>query len=187
MNRSINRYYQLLQIYLENVDFFGRDIIVSSLLLTTADTSYISATVIDGNSSGSVVRFVNGESAGAIITGFTIQNGLAEDGGGISCNGSDPVIRNNIIRNSTAIHSGGGISGNNANFVISGNVISQNTAGNVGGSEGGGISMYYCDNATIIDNTITENYCYAGGGISCFDSDPTISGNTISSRSCQNI
>ncbi len=67
--------------YAENINFNGRNIALGSLFLTTGDMSYISQTVIDGNGSGSVVTFENGEDSTAMIMGFTIQNGVAEEGG----------------------------------------------------------------------------------------------------------
>ena len=41
--------------YVENIDFSGRNIVLGSLFLTTGDTTYIAQTIIDGDSSGSVV------------------------------------------------------------------------------------------------------------------------------------
>ena len=43
--------------YVENINFNGKNIIVASLFLTTADTSYIYQTIIDGNQTGRVVIF----------------------------------------------------------------------------------------------------------------------------------
>ena len=62
--------------YVENINFNGKNIVVGSLYLTTQDTSYISSTIIDGNQSGSVVKFVSGEDTTAVLTGLTITNGL---------------------------------------------------------------------------------------------------------------
>jgi len=61
--------------YVENINYNGKNIVVSSLFLTTQDTSYISQTIIDGNQNGSVVTFENGEDSTAFLTGFTIKNG----------------------------------------------------------------------------------------------------------------
>ncbi len=99
-------------IYVENVNFNGKNIVLGSLLLTTGDTSYISSTIIDGDSSGSVVTFENGEDSTALVTGFTIQNGLAERGGGIHhCSSSSPSMVDLTIGGNTAEYgNGGGIS-----------------------------------------------------------------------------
>ena len=64
-------------IYLENLDFIGKNIVVGSLYLTTGEASFISTTVIDGDNSGRVVIFRNGESSEAVLYGFTLRHGTA--------------------------------------------------------------------------------------------------------------
>ena len=44
--------------YFENVNFNGTNLILGSLFLIAGDTSYISSTIIDGSSSGSVIMAV---------------------------------------------------------------------------------------------------------------------------------
>lgn len=166
--------------YVENINFNGRNIVLGSLFLTTGDTSYISSTIIDGNSSGSVVRFVNGENSTAVITGFTIQNGLANPGGGLLCEGSEPTISHNIISGNSSGGDGGGIFCVNANPTISNNTIRGNSASDIGGAGGGGIACVYCVNPLINNNIISDNFANSGGGISSFDSNPAICDNTIS-------
>ncbi len=85
-------------LYIENVDFSGHNIVLGSLFLTTRDESYIAATIIDGDSSGSVVTFDNNEDSTAILKGFTITRGNTPEGGGIFCMYSSPVITNNKSR-----------------------------------------------------------------------------------------
>ena len=51
--------------YVENLNYNGKNIVVGSLYLTTQDTSYISSTIVDGNQSGRVVYFGNGENSSA--------------------------------------------------------------------------------------------------------------------------
>ena len=53
--------------YVENINFNSKNIVVGSRFLTTGDTSYISQTVIDGDRSGSVVSFSDGEDSTAIL------------------------------------------------------------------------------------------------------------------------
>jgi hypothetical protein len=90
--------------YVENINFNGKLITVGSLFLTTADTSYISTTIIDGNATSNVISFISGEDSTAVLCGFTITNGLGGgsfpeyEGGGITCrNLSNPSIDNLII------------------------------------------------------------------------------------------
>ncbi len=63
--------------YVENINYNGKNITVASLFLTTQDTSYISQTIIDGDSVATVVKFENGEDSTAVLCGFTITNGFA--------------------------------------------------------------------------------------------------------------
>jgi hypothetical protein len=70
---------------MENLDFLGKKITVGSMFLLTADTNYISQTVINGNNNvlnqSSVVLFINGENGDTRLTGFTITGGYSAGGG----------------------------------------------------------------------------------------------------------
>jgi hypothetical protein len=83
-------------IYYENINFKGKDILLASEhWYDNRNTQLIKDTIIDGGKKGTVIRMQSGEmgSRGAMIWGFTIQNGLGaganEDytsGGGININ-----------------------------------------------------------------------------------------------------
>ncbi|MCH8011214.1 MAG: hypothetical protein IIA61_04580 [Candidatus Marinimicrobia bacterium] len=165
--------------YVGNIDFKGKDIVVASLFLTTGDTSYISQTILDGNQKGSVVRFWNGEGSGALLSGFTITNGSADYGGGISCIGSNPRLENLKVSGNTSeicryidiggMGFGGGISLRNSSPSLVNVMISRNTA-----DEGGGI---YCVNSSPNLNNVTvsgNTAEYDGGGISLINSSPSL-------------
>ncbi|MCP4580549.1 MAG: T9SS type A sorting domain-containing protein [candidate division Zixibacteria bacterium] len=171
--------------YFENINFNGHNIILGSLFLTTRDTSYITATVINGNSSGSAVTFENAEDRNTIITGFTIRNGFSDYGGGILCrNNSNPFITYNLITENMADGSGypyfdgcgGGIYCNSSSPEINNNII----AGNIADLSGGGICCANNSNSIIINNIIVENSGYYSAGIHCSgQSNAMISGNKI--------
>ncbi len=169
-------------IYTEHISFNGRNIVLASLFDLTGDTSYISSTVIDGDSSGTVVTFNNGEANSAVITGFTIRRGYAMNGGGIFCSNSQPTIQFNKILQNYAEDNGGGLNCVNAKPYIYKNIIEDNIGGADGGDEGGGISCVYCPDLVIMENEISNNYAYSGGGIACFESDPIISANVIANN-----
>jgi len=169
-------------IYFENPNFNGHNVVLASLFLTTGDTGYVSTTIIDGVIGGSVIRFQHQEDSTAQVVGFTIRSGFADTGGGIYCRSSSPTITNNTISGNSAVHYGGGISCDDSSPTISNNAICDNWAG----YRGGGI---YCSSSspTISNNTISGNsasgtYGY-GGGIYCSYSTPRISNNTISGNS----
>ena len=189
--------------YVENINFNGHNIVLGSLFLTTGDTTYISTTIIDGNSAGTVVKFINGEDSTAVITGFTIQNASGDLTGGILvAMASCPIINYNIISENISRYNGGGIRSEvNSRPTIINNIISENRSdyegagifclwnenvtimnniisGNASGSYGGGIAIYYSDNIIIQNNTITRNSShYRGSGISVVSSDVIITNN----------
>jgi len=173
--------------YVENVNFNGHNVVLGSLFLTTGNPSYISSTIIDGNSSNWVVAFGNEEDTTTVITGFTIQNGYAPYGGGIVCGGSSPKIINNIITGNSASMIGGGIYCDDSSPTIMNNTISANQCSE-GHEKGGGIAVL-SSYAIIINNTISDNVALnSGGGIYCENynlqnDSSTISHNTITGNS----
>ncbi len=157
--------------YIEIVDFLGKDIVVGSLFLTTQDTSYVSQTVIDGNFENlRLVRFTNGETNNAVLTGFTVTRAYGADndyisGLGIFIDNSSPVIRNNRIVNNyydSWYAEGGGIVLLNSSAKIIDNLISNNDMAYMGG----GIYIKYCINLLIENNIITNNTVFSGYGVS---------------------
>jgi predicted outer membrane repeat protein len=165
--------------YVENINFNGKNIVVGSPFLVTGDTAYISQTTIDGDASGSVVSFFNGEDSTAVLSGLTLTNG-SFSGGGIYCHSSNPSIENVTIRgNSSALwwQDGGGMWCYKADPRLVNVIITGNTS-----SRGGGI---YCfrSSPSLENVTISGNTASKGGGVYTYDSGPnlenvTISGNT---------
>ena len=156
--------------YVENINFNGHNIVLASLFLTTGDTTYISETVIDGDSSGSVVTFESGEDSTAVICGMTIQNGLSYSGGGIFCSESSPKISFNTIRENVAfdylpnLGMGGGIYCYNSSALIQKNNIMGNVASGFEGGYGGGIYLENL-NPSVTKNVISHNFAGWFGGI----------------------
>lgn len=140
--------------YLENIDFKGK-----AVKVVGAEGPYL--TIIDGRQLGSVVRFVTNEPPDAVLDGFTLTNGSAVDGGGISSLGTSPTIMKNIIRSNAASMSGGGIFCYQSAPTITGNLVHDNTAG----WSGGGINCSKSD-SHVERNTIFRNSAgKRGGGI----------------------
>ena len=168
--------------YVENITYDGKLITVGSLFLTTQDSTYISTTIIDGDSSGSVVTFNNGEDSTAVLCSFTITNGGSMiDGAGIFCENSSPTLKNLVItgnnfdsldqmQNRLYLGSGGGIYFNNSYSMLSNLTITDNTA-----QYGAGI---YCidselelSNVFIIGNNLVGGgftFSGSGGGIASY-------------------
>ncbi len=62
--------------YIENINFDGKDILVSSLFLFNDDSSIIDSTIINGDEITSVVIFNSNEDSTSILNGFTLRDGL---------------------------------------------------------------------------------------------------------------
>lgn len=172
--------------YRENIDFTGKDLLVTSHFLHDADYAFVRRTVIDGSEpaspdTASCAVFVSGETQAAVLQGFTLTGGAGtrwvdpqfpaytwRGGGGVFCFQASPTIRFNRI---TGNHvSGEGVSGaqaggllvygGNARFLH--NTVVANQAG-----YGGGIVVDYAG-ALIRNNLIVRNRSvasYGGGGI----------------------
>ena len=177
--------------YVENINFNGKNIVVGSLFLTTGDTSYISQTVIDGDSSGSVVTFRNGEDTTALLCGFKITNGYAhyEYGGGIYCQGANPSLVSLIVTKNASNYGrygrayGGGIYYWNSSSILIDVSISNNTATGFQGF-GGGIYCGPNSNPSLTNVIVNGNYAStSGGGIYCIDSNLSLENVKISDNS----
>lgn len=169
-------------VYVENIDFLGKDITVKSL-------EGPKATVIDGNSAGSVAIFRNGETANAVLKGFTIRNGTGTPntsgynyGGGVLCLKTSPTIVGNIFRDNhvqgTNQDEGGAIQVEYySNPMILSNLFFKNSASMFGGC----ISIHDHCAPVLVNNVLYGNKAQAaGGGISCRNiSKMIITNNTI--------
>ncbi|MEW5801617.1 MAG: Ig-like domain-containing protein [bacterium] len=166
--------------YTENIHFGGKNITIRST--DPANPAVVAATVIDGGQAGSVVTFNQGEGNTAALTGFTLTNGRASYGGGISCLSSSPTISYCIITGNTTTGDGygGGIClRQSASPVIKNCTI----AGNLADSSGGGISCL-SSAPTIVNCTITGNQAKnsSGGGIYASSSSPVIINCTVAAN-----
>ena len=180
--------------YVENINFNGHNITLGSLFLITGDNSYVLSTVIDGDSSGSVVTFSGGEDRTAMLVGLTLTHGYSSEGGGIYCQDSSPTISNNIITENTAagnIGQGGGINCRDSSPLIKDNIIRNNEATEWDFGDGGGIlcggGSPIIRNNLIIDNTATSMLHLSTGGISCWYSYGVVINNTICNNQFRGI
>jgi hypothetical protein len=165
--------------YVENINFQGKAVTVES-------EQGPEATVIDGNLAGPVVTFASGEGQASILRGFTLQRGLASNGGGVRINASSPTVDGNIITNNMACGSGGGVEADNSSARIEHNLITNNGQWSdcSGGPGGGGIGLVGAGQTQILDNTIMGNSWSSGGGITLFGAGaPVIRGNVIKANS----
>ena len=194
--------------YAENINFRGKNIVLTSKYYQTNNTATIWSTIINGGSpvnpdSASCVIINNHEDSSAVLQGFTITGGtgtkwndehaegIFREGGGILIQFSYPVIQNNIIYNNQCTNmtgvvstGGGGMRIGDSYPRIYNNVIFNNT-----GHYGAGVVLNVtgCDfrNNVICANYGSDSYG-AGSGIwinSNFSRPKTIINNTISGNS----
>lgn len=183
--------------YQENIDFSGKNLKLCSHFVLLNDTSYISSTIIDGNSIIlPVVNFSNFESQNAQINGFKIKNGkgknivgywgLATHGGGVFIKNANPVIKNCNISNNNC-QNGGGIYAENSQATFE-NVIIQNNNINQPNIPNGGSGLFLLNcNSNIIRCTIKDNKDnptsgvsnYGGGGVLVFGGSTNIQSSKI--------
>jgi parallel beta-helix repeat protein len=154
--------------YVENLNFFGKRIVVASNFIFDGNPATIAATIIDGGGNATVVTFNSGEDNTAQLIGFTIQNGNASfgNGSGVRCaNQSHPVIHNNRFVGNL----GRGIyCYDHSNPAITNNLISG------AGGLGSGIACERFSSPVISHNVISDNIGLSGAGIACLDNSPCI-------------
>lgn len=166
--------------YYEIINFSGKNIVVTST--DPNDPAIVASTIIDADSEGSAVTFENGESAEAVLTGFTITGGFGTVdtsipeagyvfwGSGVYCLNASPTITRNVIVNNNgplrieadqplALGYGGGIATVTSSPTITHNIIKNNSA-----YAGAGIIVYLGD-AQIRNNLIYDNSACVGGGV----------------------
>lgn len=172
-------------IYKENINFQGKNIMVTSHFLLSPGPEFINNTIIDGSNPAnpdiaSCVVFLSGEGPTAILQGFTLTKGTGtirneangtswREGGGIMIVRSSPTIQHNLIINNTVLDitsvtstGGGGISCTEGNPQIFNNTITLNQARYAAGI------MLYRSGVDLKNNLICQNrggQDYGGGAI----------------------
>jgi hypothetical protein len=138
----------------KDLTFGGRNIVLMSELGT-------SQTTIDCEGAGRGFHLKDELDATAIVDGFTVTNGSAVGGGGISVwDESSPTIRNCRFIDNSATQVGGGVFvGDDSSPTFLQCAIEKNDA-----LFGGGINLAASETARFIDCTIAENTAANRGG-----------------------
>jgi hypothetical protein len=128
--------------YVENLDFLGKALVLTSHYLPGGDESLVEQTILDGGQNGTVLLFNSGEGRAAEARGFTVTNGSGHPmgfgwtrGGGVYIESSSPTLSDCHIINNQC----GGPSGGGGVCILSGGprlenlVITDNLSQSVGG------------------------------------------------------
>ncbi|MFK7933694.1 MAG: T9SS type A sorting domain-containing protein [Saprospiraceae bacterium] len=175
--------------YVENINFRGKDIFLTSHFHLDRSPATIENTIIDGSQptdadSASVVTIIHEESAAAVLQGFTIRGGTGTNnfnddegiffrvGGGILINEASPTIQFNIIEDNEAVDDsaadvvsagGGGLRAGRSESIVQNNIIRRNQGKYAAGM------MFAFSAPTIRNNLIIDNeagfFASGGGGI----------------------
>lgn len=181
----------------KDLDYGGRGILLIS-------ENGPDSCIIDCENFGRGFYFHSGENPSAVLSGFTIRNGLSNfyqpvsGGAGVHCaNSSSPTIEYCIFRGNSSDENGGAIyCYNNSHPVIrncsfinnhsyyGGGIFCVETSpvivncvfiGNTAGENGGGVCCFYGSNSIIENCSFSENSAMFGGGVKCWNSsNPTI-------------
>ncbi|MDH3326500.1 MAG: CSLREA domain-containing protein, partial [Gammaproteobacteria bacterium] len=171
--------------YNENIDFVGKNVTVKSV--SGAVSTLIRGTL--GYNNNPVVKFISGETASAVLDGFTIDNNTANASQtrGITIVSSSPTIQNCIIDGNQAYFATPGfgagmhISGTGGATLINTAITNNSTGGS--GETGGGIYNTGTGTLSITGGSVSFNTANKGGG-GIFQSAGTltINGTTIASN-----
>ena len=153
--------------YVENLVFGGHDVLVRS-------TEGADATTIDGDGTGSAVRFADGEGASAGLVGFTITGGTGSPGsapwgdpaltygGGVFVQGASPQITDCLVEGNSVTGRGGGLFLYDSEGVVTGGAIRDNTASSTG-EAGAGVALQ-SSAAQVLGASIRGNSTPGFGG-----------------------
>ncbi|HUW82026.1 MAG TPA: pre-peptidase C-terminal domain-containing protein [Phycisphaerae bacterium] len=145
------------------LDFGGR-------LITVRSANGAASCVIDCQDLGRGFYFHNGETAAAVVEGFTITNGSAYDGGGMCNENSSPTVTDCTFSGNAPVHYGGGMYNSQSSPTVTQCTFSGNWA-----ESGGGIFNSAYSNPTLTNCTFDNNTAkYHGGGMRNYDSSPTL-------------
>jgi hypothetical protein len=153
-------------VYLENIDFKGKNLIVRSE--DPNDRAVTVATVINGGGKSPTVTFSGGEDANCVLAGFTVTNGKP----GIRCSGASPTIAHCTITANGGVNAGGGISlEGGSSPALTNCIIANNSASMMGGG------VYNDNSSPVLTNCVFSGNSgsFGGGGICCVSGSVTLS------------
>lgn len=142
--------------------------------ITLESVNGAAVTAIDGGGTLRCLYLTNGST----LTGFTLTNGKAGNGGGLYCTSTNVFVANCTMISNNASSGGGVYSGTLTNCTMSGN----NCFGT--GGNGGGAAWSTLYNCTLSGNTTgtaypgTSGASWGGGANACKLYDCTLSGNS---------
>jgi parallel beta-helix repeat protein len=168
--------------------------VAATVGVTITSVNGAGVTVIDGGKAMRCIYLTNG----AVLNGFTLTNGLANNGAGAYCTSTNVQLLNCTLSGNHGTNGGGVYSGTSSNCVMSGNVVGFSGSGagaydsilfnctlsgnstTVNGGSGAGAVGGFLANCTINNNTCNGSGATVGGGVSgSVLTNCTLSGNSV--------
>ncbi len=141
---------------------YNENIVIDGKIIKVVSTDGAESTVIDAGGAGAAVIIKNHQYGDdVVLSGFTVTNGYAYNGGGIYLYHSSPLIENCRIVNNTAQGNGGGIE---VRYWSSPTISNCLIEGNSATYRGGGMNAYYASHPRVYDSVIRSNSANYGGG-----------------------
>lgn len=157
-------------VYADLLDFGGKEVEVVGI-------AGPASTVLDGQGTGPVVTFDQGEGPGAMLRGFTVTGGKASQGAGILVSGAAPTLVDLVIGYNVASGDGGGL------YAVASAPRLEHVAFtcNRASGDGGGMRALRTS-STLEDVVFWSNEAGQGGGLSVDDGSFSFVGNTGHTR-----
>ncbi len=163
-------------VYKENIDFYGKKVVLTSKYPITGNNRFIKKTILKGQGDGPTVTFSTDEDISSALIGFTITGGDGQLGGGIFCSMASPVLKDLIIKENES-QKGGGIGLYSSSPLIEDVKIINNTALSSGALFFTSYSSPKISNVLLVNNKTYVN----GGSITVEEySNPVFTNVTIS-------
>ena len=159
-----------------DLDFAGKRLTVRSI--DPANPMIVSQTIIDceGNEEEPHRGFMfhTFENSDSVLSGVTIRGGYTNEGGGIKCEFSSPMLTNCVVKDNTAGQGGGMFNSYGSSPTLSNCTFISNSTYLFGG--GGGMCNIGNSNPIITNCTFSHNSAnsWGGGMHNSFDSNPTL-------------
>ena len=136
---------------------------------------------VDGTSGVRVLICQSGEISTTVFQNLVIQNGYADDGGGMYNDSSSPTLTNcTFTSNSADIYGGGMSNANNSNPTLTDCTSTSNSTNDAGGG-----MFNVGSNPTLTNCTFAGNWANGGGGMANVGSSPTLEGCMFSGNSAR--
>ncbi len=151
--------------YTANLNFMGKPI-------TLVSAGGPNVTILKGTGAGTVMTFNHFEGADSVLDGFTITNGKASFGGGISITNASPTLRNLIVKNNMAT---GGSYSRGGGASVSGptakpSITCVQLAFNQATYAGGGMVIAAFADPYLRNDDFEQNTAPYGGAIAAYNS-----------------